>query len=211
MLAAGTQIPSGDVATWVGSIATAIALLLTFFLLLITVADRGAQRAEQRRAQARLVSAWCDGVQPTADNGPHSVTVTLQNFSEEPIYGVRAAVGAGWSGDRIYYVEPELSYVIPPRSRREHTISLQLDRLADGEYESTPPVEVIFNDASGGMLWRRDRYGGLTELTEVPLRSGENYFFQPPANLISSQRSTLVRVWLALTLGRLAARLGRRG
>jgi hypothetical protein len=76
----------GDLATWVGGVGTAGALYLTWRLLRITRQEQSGAWAEQREAQARLVSAWCDHVKPLSKNGPHAVTVTLQNSSDEPIY-----------------------------------------------------------------------------------------------------------------------------
>jgi hypothetical protein len=184
VVSASAHVQLGDVATWVGGIATAAALLLTYFLLRITRQEQMAQRAEQHKAQARLVSAWSDQVQPLSDGGLHSVTVTLQNSSEEPIFAVMVAVGVEWSRrTKVDYTELDLSYVIRPKYKHQHTASLKLGRLLDGSYESSPPVEVIFNDASGDeKFWWRDRYGGLTQLNEKLPSLAAKHFFGPPAN-----------------------------
>jgi hypothetical protein len=179
----------GDVATWVGGIATAVALILTYLLLLLTRQEQQAQRAEQRQAQARLVSAWCGTVQPASDSGLGTVTVTLQNSSHEPVYGVRVAVGTSWSANPIDYRELDLPYVIAPRYRGEHTVSLRfrspelgppgLGRVASGGSD-VPPVEIIFTDAAG-TFWRRDRLGGLTALNERLPSAAAKHFFTKPA------------------------------
>jgi hypothetical protein len=171
----------GDVASWVGGIATAVALLFTYFLLRITRKEQMAQRAEQRQAQARLVSAWCDHIEPISGSQSHAVTVTLQNSSHEPIYGVRVAVGGGWSRDGSERRELDLPYVIPPNYRREHTVPLLLaPESGDGKFP--PPVELIFSDAAGGRFWGRDRYGRLTQLKETQSSAAAQHFFRPPAS-----------------------------
>jgi hypothetical protein len=173
----------GDVATWVGGGATAAALILTYLLLRATRREQKADQAGRHQAQARLVSAWCDDVRPISTDGVHTVTVTLQNSSQEPIYAVMVAVGAEWSPAKVTYTELKLKYVIPPGYKQPHTASLKLGRVLDGGYEPSPPVEVIFNDASAdSRFWWRDRYGGLTQLNETVPSNAAKYFFQKPAN-----------------------------
>jgi hypothetical protein len=170
----------GDVATWIGGLGTAFALYLTYRLLLITRQEHNAQQAEHRQEQARHVSAWCSSV-VASDNGLHSVTVTVQNSSDEPIYGARVAVGSSWLGNAIRYAEPELSYVLPPKYKKAHTVALRLEPLPGGGDELSPPVEVIFNDATGGRLWRRDLYGGLMQIDGGPPGGAGEHFFKPTA------------------------------
>jgi len=179
----GLQVQWGDVATWVGGLATALALFLTWFLLRLTRQEQREARAEQRQAQARLVSAWSDHVGPASSNGRHTVTVKLQNSSDEPIYGVRAAVGASWIGDQIPFEELDIIYIVPPRSTRQQDVCLQVDRAPDGSHEPSPPVEVIFYDATHGGLWLRDRFGHLAQIADAGSPSVVQHFFKKPANL----------------------------
>jgi hypothetical protein len=169
----------------VGGIATALAFFATLILLIITRQEQKAAREEDRRAQARKVSAWCESVALTTDNAFHMVTVTIQNSSDEPIYGLRVAVGAGWSREKVAFADvTDLHYVTPPKYHGDHTVRIELTPLPGGGYEDSPPVELVFNDASGGRFWRRDRYGGLTQLTErIPSGAGKHLFTRP-ANLL---------------------------
>jgi len=165
----------------VGGLATAAALIVTYVLLRITRQEQRDAQAGQRQAQARLVSAWSDHVEPTRGNGFHKVTVKLQNSSDEPIYGVRLAVGASWSGDRIPYAQLGLIDILPPKCIREQYALLQLGRAADGSYEPSPPVEIIFYDATHGALWLRDRFGALVQIKEDTSSSVAEHFFKRPA------------------------------
>jgi hypothetical protein len=154
----------GDLATWFGGVATAAALFLTWGLLRITRQEHRAALADERQKQARLVSAWCEGVQPASNPGYSKVRVTLQNLSEEPIYDVRVAVGASWVDDGLPPAQFDVLHVVPPKQTRPLETTLRLGRAADGSRESAPPVEVIFYDATGDQLWLRNRFGGLAEI-----------------------------------------------
>jgi hypothetical protein len=178
----GTHVQWGDIATWLGSAATSIALLLTYGLLRLTRREQRSVRADERRSQARKVSAWCEWVDPATAGGPDSVVVRLQNASDEPIYGTRLAVGSDWLSDPIEYVELDINYVLAPHYSESHTARLRVGRTADGNPEPSPPVEIIFSDASGGRFWHRDRYGGLTELAEKLPPSARALFFKRPAS-----------------------------
>jgi hypothetical protein len=175
---ASAQIQWGDVGTWVGGAATAVALVLTWLLLLLTRREQKGIRSEQHSAQARQVAAWCHRVEQVSGDGLHKVTVTVQNCSDLPIYSIMVAVGSEWSTAKVDHTGLDLSYVIPPKYRKEHTTSLQLGRLPDGSYESSPPVEIIFNDASSdGRFWWRNRYGALTQLSDkLPSDAAEHFF-----------------------------------
>jgi len=166
----------GDVATWVGGIATAVALILTYWLLRITLREQRRLQTEQRQAQARLVSAWSSQIQRAADGPRYSVTVTLKNNSDEPIYGLRAAVGPGWSASDRSYTELDLVYVMPPKSHKDEEVSIQLHRQPADAAESLP-VELIFSDTAG-RFWHRDRNGELTQITDERPPSGGKHFFK---------------------------------
>lgn len=178
----------GDVASWVAGLATAAALFLTYALLRLTAREQRAQRTEERRRQAREVSAWCRKAEPSARAGIVAVTVCLQNLSDEPIYGMRLAVGSNWWSTTAPYVEIDLPYVTAPHYKEDHVAHLRIDRPANSSYrESSPPVEIIFSDASGGRFWRRDRYGGLSEITDKLPPKASDHFFKAPANPIESK------------------------
>jgi hypothetical protein len=178
MANASAHIQWGDVGTWVGGIATAIALFLTYALLVITRREQKAQRTEHREAQARLVAAWCDHIEETTNGSAHAVTVMLQNLSDEPIYGARAAVGPIWSTKAVDYKEVELKYVIPPKSHQQQTVSLAIGLTAAGDRETSPPVELIFSDAAH-RFWYRNRNGRLVEIPKERLPvSANKYFFR---------------------------------
>lgn len=88
----------GDVATWIGGVGTAAALLLTYALLRLSRSEHSAEAADARLAQARKVSAWSVGV--TVGNPLDMVDLKLRNASDEPIYGTRVAVGRVWEPNR---------------------------------------------------------------------------------------------------------------
>lgn len=171
----------GDVATWVGGIATSAALYLTYGLLRITRREQRAAQAEKREAQARLVSAWTNQIQQDSSSSKYSVNFTLQNFSDEPVYGLRVAVGSEWSGTDIAYVELDLDYIVPPKYQQQKEIVLQFSRTSAGTAGSSLPVELLFSD-SGGKRWHRDRYGSLIQITERLPPVGTKYFFKPTVN-----------------------------
>jgi hypothetical protein len=179
----GTQVQWGDVATWVGGSATAIALLLTYGLLRITRREQRTLQIEKRQAQARLISAWSSGIERVSDGPIHAVTVILQNSSDEPVYGMRAAVGSQWQARNgaISYAELGLDYILPPKARQERAISLELPRTMATAAESSLPVELLFRDAAG-RYWHRDRYGELTQITKKLPPPGGEYFFKSAAS-----------------------------
>jgi len=181
----------GDVATWVGGIATAVALLLTYALLRVTRREQRTAQVEKREAQARLVSAWTNQIQQDPGSSKYSVTITLQNSSHEPVYGLRVAVGAEWSGPDIAYVELDLDYLVPPKYSQEKEIVLQFARTTAGTAStagSSLPVELLFTDAAG-KHWHRDRYGSLIQITERLPPAGTKYFFKPTASTGLKSRS----------------------
>jgi hypothetical protein len=185
---ASAQLQWGDLASWVGSLATSVALLLTYGLLRLTRKDQRELAHEQRQNQARKVSAWCQSVKPPEDRGPDTVVVRLLNGSDEPIYGTRLAVGADWWSENTKYVELDISYVVAPHYDQEHVVRLSVGRSSDGQPEASPPVEIIFSDASGGRFWHRDRYGGLSEITKGLPPSAADHFFKKPANILLPDR-----------------------
>jgi hypothetical protein len=177
MAYAAIQWQLGDVATWVGGLTTAVALFLTWRLLRITRQEQRAAQADERRKQARLVSAWCENVQPASTDAYSKVTVSLQNLSEEPIYDVRVAVGASWLDDGLPPAKFEVLHLVPPKNTRTLQTTLRLGRAADGSPESAPPVEIIFYDATGVQLWLRNRFGSLAQIDSSDGGSPAKHFF----------------------------------
>lgn len=190
MALASGGVQWGDVATWVGSVGTALAFFATLILLAITLQEQRGAREDDRRAQARQVSAWCVSVRPASGE----VTVTVQNSSDEPVYGMQVAVGVKWSREMVDFAEAAgLSYVTPPKYKEDHTARLTLTPMPGGGYEESLPVEIIFNDASGGRFWRRDRYGGLTQLNVGRPQDATRALFTRPANLTGYRRFAAIR------------------
>jgi hypothetical protein len=183
MALAAAEVQWGDVASWIGGLATAVALFLTYGLLRITRGEQKALQAEKTEAQARLVSAWTSHLQLAPDRSACSVTVTLKNSGSEPIYGLRVAVGSGWTAKKPDYSELELVYVLPPKSEQDKDTVVQLDTTQNAAGQSTLPVEMLFSDGAG-RYWHRDRQGRLSQITKELPPSGETYFFQPaPASI----------------------------
>src|ERR1700683_1223792 len=172
----GIGVEWGDVASWVGSIATSGALFLTYGLLRLSRNDQRELRAEQRQNQARKVSAWCESVEAADGGTVERVRVRLQNASDEPIYGARVAVGYDWLTAKSDYTELGLDYVIAPRYDQTHSVEIRAREPGTADRHRTLPVEIMFSDASGGRFWHRDRYGGLAEITGTLPPSGREHF-----------------------------------
>lgn len=187
LAAHGAALQWGDVASWVGSLATSVALLLTYGLLRVTRNDQRTLWADQRISQARKVSAWCEKAEPAATQGQPATVIRLQNASDEPIYGARVAVADDWFRPASGYTELDVSYVIPPNYNRAYPVNPPADPAVQaGKEVALPaelglPVEIIFSDA-GGRFWHRDRYGGLTEITKGLPPSASDHFFTAPKN-----------------------------
>lgn len=177
---AGSHIQWGDVATWVGGVGTAIALILTYRLLRITRREQRDLQAEKRQAQARLISAWTGQLQQVSSDPACSVVVTLQNSSHEPVYGLRAAVGFTWSTEGSKFAEAKIVYLMRPKSSQDEKVELESTQWATGAAGPPPPVELLFSDAAG-KHWHRNRYGLLAEINDEPPLAGRKYFFRPAA------------------------------
>jgi hypothetical protein len=176
MTIVGDPIQWGDVAAWTSSGLTSIGLLR------MTRREQGALQAERRQSQARKVSAWCERVEVAPDHKGNKVVVRLKNASDEPIYGVRVAVGRDWLSEPIEYETLPVDYVLEPDYDQAHSVTLHPGAASSADSELSPPVEIIFSDASGGRFWWRDRYGGLTELTTTDAVSPAEHFFTNPVS-----------------------------
>jgi hypothetical protein len=177
----------------VGGLATAAALLVTYLLLRLTRQEQRAQREEQRSSQARQMTAWAMVVEPEDDDylvdqdvidqrdaAGELVDVRVRNGSDEPIYSARCALGTDWSSaPSTKYEEVPLPSVLPPRFELTFRNTIRLGRTTGGDFDKTPPVELLFADAYG-QWWRRDLYGGLSEIKDGLPPSGSAHFFKKP-------------------------------
>ena len=172
----------GDVPTWIGGLGTAAAFWVTYLLLRLTRREQRAIREEQRREQARGVAAWCLSVEVGDSGGPAAATVVFSNRSDEPVYHVRLAVGVDWASEEHVEVKG-IPYVIPPRDEAQYGARFESrgDRWHGRRAESLP-VEILFADAAG-RFWRRDRYGGLTEIVEGLPPSSALFFTEPAVTI----------------------------
>ena len=146
----------GDVPTWVQAVTTSALLVIAFITL---AADRRrmraieveqqAQREENARAQARLVSAWPD------EWSAGTTVVRCRNGSFEPIYEVRVELqlGTGERGVKSVGV-----------MRPAEELDCRFD-IGPGD-DLEPAVEVAFRDAAG-RIWRRGSDGILNFGTEL--------------------------------------------
>lgn len=109
---------------------------------------------ERRRGQAVMVSAW---LEPHRDgNGVQQLAFHVHNASGMPIYEVSLSNQAPGTGDDS---EAEFIGLVPPGQTARRPAPREWAR----SYFSPEPVEVEFLD-SGGVLWRRDEQGLLTEV-----------------------------------------------
>ncbi|WP_030442575.1 sugar ABC transporter substrate-binding protein [Actinoplanes subtropicus] len=146
-----TAVDWGDLPTWLSAVAALSAL--AFAAVAVVVARRSLRiesRRDQvaveasRRAQAILVSAWCD-----------ELGLRVRNASHSPVYQARLTV--------VDLAEPEAAPlhhvradVLPPGAE-----ATSHPAAVPGTAE--PRVLVTFTDAAG-VRWHRDAYGRLREL-----------------------------------------------
>ena len=145
-----SAISFGDVPTWVAAIGTTGAFIVALILLFQSLAQRKQDSLDRRKEQAKLVSAWSTGVSMTK---PYpTVSFTIRNASEEPVYGISLKANIGVRGTFVRHVGtigPKLTadvHVYPPGAPR-----------GDGV---TPAL--IFRDTAG-VQWIRKADGHLTE------------------------------------------------
>jgi hypothetical protein len=185
----------GDIATWLAGIGTVCTLLFGVFqwfkLRSESIEVRKATAEEERRAQARRVSAWFDGSNPKLVG-----FVKVSNTSDEPVYCVVVYEVHMDGGDRPGSGEEEerslretcqhldnlekLGHVPPGLVNNAATPPAQqvrnvLQTLPPGTYplklfigRHNPGVEIAFTDAAG-RHWVRRATGELTEREENAL------------------------------------------
>jgi hypothetical protein len=118
------------------------------------------QGDERRRSQAVKVSAW---LEPHRDaNGSQQLAFHVHNASDMPIYEVSLSNQDPRPGEES---EAEFIGLVPPGQ----TARRPAPREWAKSYFSPEPVELEFLD-SGGILWRRDEQGILTDVSRSAAR-----------------------------------------
>ena len=167
------RLAFGDLATWIGSAATAVALIFALWQLANDRRDRKAERAEairkDERLQAELISGWFQ-----------KDFIILNNASDQPVY--RAVVclvliqGAGsQTGEEVMRDEHLTDYcqvlgVLPPGR------SWLTAPEGWGGMSRRPGIEVGFIDAVG-KSWIRRATGLLEQIKSEPI---EHYMIVLP-------------------------------
>jgi hypothetical protein len=151
------------------AIGTVGAFAVALFLLGVELASRRA-REDQRRDQARHISAWVDewprlsasasASEPERGPNPLAVRLKVHNGSEEPIHGCLVKVCVPLPDDQDKEVEFGPVHIIPPH--RPYTYSLDLPSRP----EYRPYVSDLFFTDSAGRMWHRGSYGELVELAD---------------------------------------------
>lgn len=151
----------GDVPTWFAAVGTFGSLVAGGVLL----RQQGRQISELKRndakSQAKLVSAWpVSAARPNGGSSRvESVTVTIQNVSDEPVWECKIWV---WSGNTQVPVDRKaFKYQIFVPKRQSDT-----EIVLNGEPHSgtdLPPVVLMFNDAAG-LHWIRSANGKLMQI-----------------------------------------------
>jgi hypothetical protein len=172
VLASAGEIQWGDLATWIGSLATGFAFIATFWLLLLTRREQRDARTDQIEEQARKVTAWVERftpAEPSEETVPDQVEVVVSNASDQTVYRLDVAVGRNWGyrdkdSDPNYELVPGLPYVISPGYRQTHAVAVNF--VPESPDPGRPPVELSFGDGLHGRWWWRNRWGALTDVTE---------------------------------------------
>lgn len=172
---------------WTG--VSAIATLLAVVVALVAIVlDRRGRTAEERRAQARRVSAWISGWQASMEANDYGGPVfgvthgIISNASNEPVYRLLAwrvlypggpATGEELMRDRsLPGSDPVAIDVVPPGR-----FALGLPEFVPGMLKR-PAVEISFTD-SGGRHWIRRLDGKLVEIKSPP---AEHYGLSEPVD-----------------------------
>ena len=139
-------------AEWVGAIGTVGTLAAAVWVAKREVDNRRADTDERERRQASKVSCWVEhGSTGTAGSSRPSWIVSVQNGSDEPIYGVSVVQEPGYVGG-----EPTGWWdVIPPGTQEGAVWDPDIEHV---DREPKPVLE--FNDAAG-RGWTRDADGIL--------------------------------------------------
>lgn len=144
---------SGNAAEWVAAVGTVGAFAATVVLLWFEQRARRAQEAEQRRQQARLVSAW------TKRWDSMTVDCVIRNGSSEPIYDVSLRT-LDFPSDRT--VDSADFVAITPETTVDAPLRPPEVAPQDPILRLGVPIDLRFTD-SAGHHWLRDRFGVLRE------------------------------------------------
>lgn len=142
----------GDLATWVGSVGTAGALIVSLWLLGREQSDRRHRESEARASQAALVAAWIAGVDPLAKPHPE-IRIRIRNANMTPIYDVSFQFAAGVRGTWV-----RSFWGMGPQETREFLI------LIPGYIRAEPKAPRLTFTDSVGRQWLREPDGDLQEL-----------------------------------------------
>jgi hypothetical protein len=174
------RLDYGDLATWIGSVATAAALFFAFYQLARDRKDRRSERAEvtdkEERKQAELISGWFQ-----------NDFIVLNNASDQPAY--RAVVflvliqGTGpQTGEEVMRNEHLADYckvlgVMPPGR------SWLAAPEGWGGMSRRPGIEMGFIDAAG-KSWIRRATGLLEAIKSGPI---EHYEIDLPVEFVTPE------------------------
>lgn len=162
----------GDIPTWLGAVATSVAVGIALAGL---ARERAARRADDaaaafiaRREQASVVSAWVSAERIDGING---TAIMIRNGSESPIYhavlslvllqGAGARTGEELARDGLDPEWQRTVLVVPPG-----TWYLEVSGGWGGMHRQ-PGAEIAFMDVHG-VAWVRRADGLLQELSEAP-------------------------------------------
>jgi len=160
------KVQLGDLATWVAAFGTVAAVSVALWQVGVERKARRKQetadRVQQRRAQAELISAWV----AKEEGGGKTAWIAILNSSQEPVYEVIASIAPiQGAGDRTGKgTQPHFRgflSVVPPGRYYVRV---------DGGYRGMsfqPGVAVAFTDKAG-VPWNRDALGLLGEISERP-------------------------------------------
>lgn len=154
---------SGDLATWVGSIAIALTLAATVWQL---GNEARARRRDRYRAQAVAVSAWFTGSQGggTSDDPFGESVLTVSNRSDQPIYEVVVTTvfiqgAAPRTGEDWVRQSAQDGYRVMPRGAVYGVVGPGLwkavVKAGDSPMQGRIGCEIGFTDAAGRNWIRR--------------------------------------------------------
>lgn len=147
----------GDLASWVGSVITGVALIIAFWQLSLLRRDRDAR-------QASLLSMWISGQSLKPNDARTGLDVDLEisfmNVSSQPLGRVLFEVRVGSQKQRGK-VGP-----VPPDGAI-HKKQIVLLNLSVDDANTPAEIDIWFTDEAGHR-WRRDHTGRLREGVNPP-------------------------------------------
>jgi hypothetical protein len=172
MIAAKGEMQWGDIATWVGGVATAFAFFATVIVLLlqrselrIAREERSQQAQDRQRDQARLVSFWLAD-RENVSNRIYRLKLHARNGSTEPIYNWRMWLRAVGEAEHI---SETFHYALGPGEDHVSPVEIPFDVGRSDRLW----VQAEFTD-SAGSRWARRLDGALVLVDEgLPPDSGD--------------------------------------